>query len=229
MDGGGIDGMMKYECKYIKDEIAIDGDIEKPIWQQADVLDFYIPVTGEKAKSKTEGRLLWSDHYLYVGFKAYDKDLFGYHTAHDATTCEDDVLEIFFKTNPAMEPYHNFEINVLNAVYDAYNLRRKTAGSHRRWSKWNCAGLKSAVTMKGTLNDYHDQDEWWQLEVAIPFRSLHIQRGSSPQPGDSWLFHLSRYDYSIYLEDGCELSSTAKLQEVDFHRYEDWDRLVFVK
>ncbi len=77
--------------------------------------------------------------------------------------------------------------------------------------------MKSAVTWKGTLNDYRDQDEWWQLEVVIPFQSLHLQRGSSPQSGDRWLFHLSSYDYSIYLENGGELNFTAKLDVASGH------------
>lgn len=37
------------------------------------------------------------------------------------------------------------------------------------------------------------------------------------------------YDYSVYLPDGVELRSCAPLTEVNFHRYEDWIPLKFVK
>ena len=60
------------------------------------------------------------------------------------------------------------------------------------------------VHIEGTLNDHEDEDEFWQLEAAIP------------EPGDEWLFHLSRYDYSVYLPEGVELSSWPPYQRFSF-------------
>ncbi|MCK4416917.1 MAG: hypothetical protein KAV99_01965 [Candidatus Latescibacteria bacterium] len=54
-------------------------------------------------------------------------------------------------------------------MYDAFNIRRQTAGGDHRWSKWDCEGLKVGVHIEGTLNNPEDEDEYWQLEVAIPF------------------------------------------------------------
>lgn len=52
-------------------------------------------------------------------------------------------------------------------------------------------GLKSAVVIKGTLNNYGDIDDYWQLEVAIPFGDLSMLEGRPPVAGDEWLFHLA--------------------------------------
>jgi hypothetical protein len=218
-----------YECRYINTSITIDGDFDKPIWRKAEPIKFFLPVTYDQPQSHTEAGLLWDDNYLYAGFKAYDKDIFAYNTERDSSTCNDDVLEFFFKTNPNEEPYYNFEINALNTVYDAFNLRRHAAGGGHRWKRWDCAGLKSAVKIKGTINDPSDEDEYWSLEIAIPFSSLNIGRkiGDHPVEGREWTFHLARYDYSVYLKTGVELSSSARLSIVDFHKYEDWGRLVF--
>jgi hypothetical protein len=106
---------------------------------------------------------------------------------------------------------------------------RRTAGGDHRWSKWNCESLKLGVEIKGTLNNWKDKDEYWQLEVAVPFRDLPTLGGQIPESGDTWLFHLARYDYSVYLPEGVELSSSSPLSKVDFHRYEDWLPLKFVK
>jgi hypothetical protein len=188
-----------------------------------------LPVTHEEPLSKTEGRILWDDRCLYVGFKAHDKDIFSYFTERDSRTCDEDVLEVFLKPDAAKDPYYNFEINAINTVYDALNLKRGAGGSdHHRWSRWDCAGLKSAVFIQGTLNDPSDVDEFWQLEVAIPFAGLPTLTGP-PRVGDRWLFHLARYDYSVYLPEGVELSSCAPLTRVDFHRYEHWISLHFVR
>ena len=219
-----------YDCHYTAEPIKIDGRLDEPAWQRAGLVDFRIPVTLEKPVSKTEGRLLWDEHYLYAAFKAYDKDIFGYLTDPDSTTCNEDVLEIFLKTDPQRDPYYNFEINALNTVYDAFNVKRNAGGpDHHRWSRWNCMGLKSAVVIEGTLNDHEDVDEYWQLEVAIPFNDLSTLAGRVPVFGDEWLFHLARYDYSVHLDNGVELSSCAPCSEVAFHRYEDWITLRFVR
>jgi len=220
-------GESSYSCRFTSDPIRIDGFLDEPAWQSARPLDFILPVTFESPISRTEARLLWDEHYLYVGFKAYDKDIWGYHTERDAYTYEEDALEIFLKTNPEKEPYYNFEINALGTVYDAFNVRRDAAGGDHRWSKWDCKGLRVGIHIDGTLNNWEDEDEYWQMEVAIPFADLPDLKGEVPKPGDRWLFHLARYDYSVYLPEGVELSSCARLSRVDFHRYEDWLTLRF--
>ena len=219
-----------YDCHYTARPIKIDGQLNEPQWRQADLVNFRIPVTLKDPLSKTEGRLLWDEHYLYVAFKAFDKDIYSYFTERDSPTCHEDVLEVFIKTHPEKEPYYNFEINALNTVYDAFNIKRNAGGEdHHRWSRWNCNGLKSAVLINGTLNDPKDIDEYWQLEVAIPFDELPTLESRPPVAGDEWSFHLGRYDYSVYLPDGVELSSCAPCSEVNFHRYEDWITLRFVR
>ena len=219
-----------YLCRYAPEPINVDGELNEPAWQKAAVLDFFIPVTGAKPESRTEGRVMWDRNYLYVGFKAYDKDIWGYYTERDSQTCNEDVLEVFLKTDVNQEPYYNFEINALGTVYDAFNIKRGAGGEdHHRWSRWNCRGLKVAVKIQGTLNNREDVDEYWQMEAAIPFAALTTMKNRAPAENDVWLFHLSRYDYSVYLPKGVELSSCARLTEVDFHRYEDWLKLQFVR
>ncbi|OGV63706.1 MAG: hypothetical protein A3K19_17080 [Lentisphaerae bacterium RIFOXYB12_FULL_65_16] len=214
-------------CGFSTGPIVIDGALDDAAWQQAPVIsDFTVPVTHVEPVNRTEARILWDQDCLYVAFKTYDQDIWGLFTARDAATYNEDVLEIFFKTAPAMEPYYNFEINALGTVYDAFQYRAR-AGMGHRWSKWDCAGLKVATQVQGTLNNYDDVDEYWQLEVAIPFAALPTLQGRAPQAGDHWSFHLARYDHSVYLEAGQELVSCARLTQRSFHRYEDWLVLVF--
>jgi len=217
-----------YSCCYTDESLVIDGHLTEKAWQKAKVLDFLIAGTGRPAVSKTEGRILWSKKYLYVGFKAYDRDIWGYLTKRDSGTCREDVLEFFFKTDPKAEPYYNFEINALGTVYDAFTVKKRAGGGDgHRWFMWNCKGLKVGIQIKGTLNNYQDEDEYWQMEVAIPFASLPTLNGQPPKIGDTWTFHLARYDYSVYLENGVELSSCARMEKVDFHDVDAWRPLKF--
>lgn len=222
-------GRTIYECRFVREEIPIGGEVASKLWKNAAPAKFYVPLTHADPISNTEAGVLWSENCLYTFFRAYDKDIFAYHTERDSTTCQDDVLELFFKTRLNKEPYYNFEINALATVYDAYNLKSdEKAGGSRRWSKWNCEGLKVAARIQGTLNDPTDVDEYWELEIAVPFASLDLGGKSRPEPADEWLCHLARYDYSVYLPEGCELSSTARLNKVNFHLCEEWNCLRFV-
>jgi len=216
-----------YSATFTSEPIAIDGKLDEAAWQRADMISvFMAPATYEPAVSRTEARILWDANGLYVAFKAYDKDVWGYFEAHDDMACREDVLEVFLQPDPVRETYYNFEMNVKGVCLDGYHVKPRS-GMGRRWTLWDCPGLTIATSVEGTLNNWQDEDSYWQLEVAIPFASLPSLDGKAPSAGDVWAFHLSRYDYSVYLEESPELTSCAPLSEVSFHLYEDWVPLVF--
>lgn len=219
-----------YPCRYTDSPVKLTGLLDDPAWKKAQSLVFYVAATGEAPISKTEGKILWDENYLYVGFKAYDKDIWSYFTQRDDPTCLEDVLEIFFKTNPNADPYFNFEINALGTIYDAFSLKGGAGGGdNHRWRRWDCEGAVVKIFIKGELNNPEVIDEYWQMEVAIPFAQLPTLKGNSPNAGDVWSFHLARYDYSIHLPEGVELSSCTRLSQVNFHNSADWLPLVFEK
>ena len=220
-----------YSCIFTTDTIKIDGTLDEPAWQKAEVLNFIIPITGEKPLSITEGKILGDNKYLYIGFKAYDKDIWGYFTKRDSSTYQEDVLEIFFKSDSEEKSYYNFEINALGTIYDAFIEKNKSAGGGigQRWARWNCKNIKIKTKISGTLNNCYDVDECWVMEVRIPFTSLPTLKGRIPAPEENWLFLLGRYDYSVYLPEGRELSTCAHLSKINFHYYNDWVKLKFKK
>lgn len=65
---------------------------------------------------------------------------------------------------------------------------------------WNCPGMKTAVTINGTLNDPYDVDQGWTVEVAVPFAALRQFAGEKacpPRKGDCWRVMLAR-EYRPY-------------------------------
>lgn len=221
-----------YPCHFTSVPVEVDGFLNEPAWQKAPIVNFKTPKTLQPPLSRTEARALYDDKYLYVGFKAYDKDICAHKKERDSATCNDDVLEIFIKPDPVLhpnrpDPYYDFEINPLGTIFDAFVKKRSTTANFSQWSIWNCRGLKTAIQVKGTISNWQDFDEYWILEAAIPFAELSSLKGSTPKKGDVWLFNLTRYDYSVYLPDSVELSSYAPLSIADFHRYEEWAKLKF--
>ena len=71
------------------------------------------------------------------------------------------------------------------------------------------------------------KDKGWVVEGRIPWEAFK-PTGGRPKPGDRWKFALCRFDYSVAF-DRPELSSSAPLTQADFHRYEDYGELTFVK
>ena len=216
-----------YACPFSESPITVDGVINEPVWEKAKPIPFVVPVSFKAPISRTEARMVYDRDSLYVAFKACDEDIWGILTERDSATYTEDVLEIFFKTHPDKDPYFIFEMNVRNAVMDAYVRKRNAAGSIMRWSQWDCAGIKMASKVKGTVNNWTDRDEYWTLEVAIPFASIPTLGGNVPVKGAHWIFNLGRFDYSIYLPKGQELTASAPLSAVSFHLFEDWTELVF--
>jgi len=208
---------------------TIDGKLDEACWQRASVItNFLVPEVLTAPLSPTEARILWDKDYLYVAFRAADKDVWGYFEKRDDGTCQEDVLEVFIQPDPAAGHYYNFEMNALGTALDGFIPGGKR-GLIRRGVLWNCAGLKTGAQVQGTLNDWRDKDTGWTLEVAIPFAELPSLNGAAPKAGDVWRFHLARYDYSVHLpKDGTELTSCAPLSKVNFHLHEEYIPLRFV-
>ena len=53
---------------------------------------------------------------------------------------------------------------------------------------WNIEGLKTGVSIKGTLNDSRDIDSCWTVEIAMPWTSLGVyaHKQIPPADGDQW-------------------------------------------
>lgn len=218
------------KCVYTKKPIKIDGHLSELAWKLAEPLDFHSIETAGAPISKTVGRVLWDDKYLYIGYRAYDKDIWAYSTKRDSWCYQEDCLEAFFKTDPDKEPYYNMEINALGTIHDSFTYKKGAGGEdNHRWIQWNCAGLKIGTFVKGTLNNPYDVDQYWQREMAIPFADLPTLKGMTPKPGDKWKILLGRYDYSVYLDKGEEISSCVPHKVDDFHDSHNWVTLEFVK
>src|SRR5581483_8778607 len=70
---------------------------------------------------------------------------------------------------------------------DERGVSKKFTGD---WS-FTAKGMKCAVKVKGTVGNSNDKDEYWQVEVMIPFADLSQP---TPKPGDVWRGNFFRYN-----------------------------------
>ena len=175
--------------------IKIDGDLDEPVWAKAARLQPFFKNDGSGQESEhTELRLWYDDQALYLGWTCQDVDIQATFTNRDSKFWEEEVVE-FFVTAKDLNRYFELQWNPLNGVFDAIidnDLDEKGVSKsfHGDWS-YTARGMQSAVKVKGTVSDSSDKDEFWQVEVRLPFADLGQ---SAPKPKDVWRANFFRFN-----------------------------------
>lgn len=205
--------------------IVIDGRLDEPAWFAApDVGKFVFPWYQSGKKEQTVAKMLWDDTHLYVAFLCEDAHIWAEHTERDSAVWKDDTVEVFTAPNPDRpEAYFNIEMNVLGIFLDQFHP--KGAGVPLE-EEWNGEGIQIKTSIVGTLNDDSDEDQFWILEAAIPFKNFAgIAKHIPPKEGDVWHVGLNRLggktneQYSQW-----SASTTPKPQ---FHAPDDFGYVTF--
>jgi hypothetical protein len=157
----------------------IDGILDDPVWRLAPVLDGFVqvyPAEGRPASERTEVRILYDDHALYVSFRCFDS-----HAAEieprlgrrDDLPESDDVVV-------ALDP--------LLSRRSAYLFQVNSAG-----------GRADGITVDGEDINFNWDGVWesrthldsqgWTAEFEIPFATLRFPR----TPVQTWGFHVRRH------------------------------------
>src|SRR6266850_541212 len=196
---------------------VIDGELNEQVWAKAVLLQpFFQSAGGEPEREHTQVRLWYDDNALYLGWTCQDVDIQATFTNRDSKFWEEEVAE-FFLSPKELSHYFELQWNPLGGVCDATikneldekGLSRNFDGD---WS-YTAKRMKSAVKVKGTVNDSSDKDEFWQVEVMIPFSDLGQ---TTPKAGDVWRGNFYRYNRTKRLPP--ELLSWSPTRLPGFHQ-----------
>ena len=189
-----------YQCLKADKPIDIDGKLDEKEWAKAPWTDDFIDIEGPDhaaPKFRTRIKLLWDDTYLYVAAQMEEPDVEAKLTQHDSIIFRDNDFELFLKPLAAESGYFEFEINALNTGWDLYLTKPYREGG-RADSSWDSEGLKTAVTVQGTLNHPNDKDTGWTVEIALPWKGfLTRQSVPVPQSGTVWRANFSRVEWKV--------------------------------
>lgn len=108
-----------YTCHRAKKEFHLDGNINKPFWEDAPYTDEFLDIQGSHMplpRFVTRAKMLWDDENLYVAADLAGDEIWGHLTERDSVIYFDNDFEIF--VDPDFDTYHyyEFEMNVLNTV-----------------------------------------------------------------------------------------------------------------
>src|SRR5215831_6399661 len=199
---------------------VIDGRLDDEVWRSASAVELVRSLDGGKPSLKTVARLAYDDENLYVAFDCEDPDVWGTLRRRDDPIYTEEAVEIFIDADGDGKTYNEIEVSPNNTVFDAYFPARRQ-GMDTSWD----SGVKSAVLVRGTLNDPSDRDKGWTVEMRIPFARLHSVPHVPPQPGDRWRFNL----YRLEMPDrkNAQGQAYSPLFVGDFHAVDRFAWLVF--
>lgn len=187
-----------YAANKIKSPITIDGKANEADWANAPWTSSFIDIEGPQKttpKFKTRTKMLWDDEQLYIYAELEEPHIWGDITQHDAIIYHNNDFEIFIKPFEHQPFYYEIEVNSLNTIMDLMMPKAYRLGGDALMH-WDTKGLKSAIHTEGTINDPRDKDQYWAVEMAIPFRSLLTYASHAKPKVDSyWRINFSRVQW----------------------------------
>lgn len=217
--------MPTYRCRKTRRAPALDGRIDRTVWDQAEPASLVLTHTGKPPKQATEVRMLYDDRFLYVAFHCIDSDVWAALPHHDDPICREEVVEIFIDPTRGQRSYIEIEVSPHNVVYDLYVLNDARSPKVRVLAEWDCLDLRTAVHIEREMTPKGRRSKYWNCEMAIPFHQMHDAPNLPPKPGDQWRLNLYRIDRAPRRDEYSAFSPTGVL---NFHRPDKFGEVVFL-
>ncbi|WP_224245871.1 carbohydrate-binding family 9-like protein [Hyalangium gracile] len=180
----------EYKAHRAKKAPVLDGVLDDEAWKEATAVVLQGSFDGRAVNLRTEARLAYDDANLYVSFDAEDPDIWGTLLKRDDPIYNEEVVEVFLDANADGRTYNELQVSPHNVIFDAYFPARRQ-GMDTGWD----SGMKTAVKVRGTLDNPSDRDERWTVEMQIPFARLAEVPNVAPKKGDRWRFNLYRLEH----------------------------------
>ncbi len=145
--------------------VKVDGQLDDAAWRNAVILtgfSQYTPVDGIPAADSTEVLVMYSDHEMYFGIRAYEAHgaVHATHADRDKIASDDHVQLLLDTFNDRRRAY-SFAINPLGVQSDG--MFADASGTD--------LSPDFQYESKGRLTDYG-----YEIEVRIPFKTLRYQQ-----------------------------------------------------
>ena len=207
---------LSYEVRFTGEKMTLDGHAHEKSWALApaiELTDRHYPGLMAIDSVSTRVKAVWNDKGLMVLYQCLDADIQATVTERDGRVYTDDTVELFLDPDMDGTNYLQVAINPRSARRD---LLIPEAGGQTATLSWD-PGCVNAVYAEGTLTDRSDRDEWWTVELFLPWsglgrkaldlswesddvthevnaRDVLGEQAVPPEPGDRWKANFNRFD-----------------------------------
>lgn len=140
-----------YTCFRIKEQIKIDGDLDKFPWNIApQSTPFVDMVTGAPAFLETRCAALWDDFNLYIAFRIEEPNIQAQMTKRDSRVYLENDVEVFIGGQGC---YYEFQINARGTIYEVFYIWQD---AYKKGSRFDIPGfdlLSGTVDVIGGFQD----------------------------------------------------------------------------
>jgi hypothetical protein len=231
---------LNYICHRASGPVQIDGRLDKPVWEAVPWTSEFVDIEGDvrpRPRFQTRAKMLWDDDYFYIAAWLEEPHIWATLTEHDSVIFQDNDFEVFIDPDGDNHQYYEIEINALNTEWDLRLVKPYRDGGPAL-NEWEIPGLKTAVTIDGTLNDPTNEDRGWSVEMALPWSVLaeFANCPCPPRDGDQWRVNFSRVEWDIEIVDGTYRKIPGRAEHnwvwspqgvIDMHRPERWGTVQF--
>ena len=207
---------LSYEVRFTDERMTLDGHARESSWALAPTIELTDRhYTGLMAIDSVSTRVkaLWNDKGLMVLYHCLDAHIQAEVTERDGRVYTDDTVELFLDPDMDGTNYLQVAVNPRSARRD---LLIPEAGGRTSTLSWD-PGCVNAVYAEGTLTDRSDRDEWWTVELFLPWSGLDRkalelswesddvtyelnatdvlgEQAVPPKAGDRWKANFNRFD-----------------------------------
>ena len=176
--------------------ISIDGRLDEPDWARAATFTGVYRFNEKTLLSgpKTTWGILWDDSNLYFSFDCYDSDIVAPAYKRDDMVYNDDCVEVFLLPDIRFRTFWEIVVSPSGSIFDSVECKRAQLWGSDLDPSQNMNGLKTGITVRGTLNKSDDTDQGYTVEICGPFKELPGYTRTGPKTGDRLHFMLVRLD-----------------------------------
>ena len=192
-----------YIAYHTSESLEIDGKDADAAWNKVEWTNLFIDIEGVKKPAyKTQAKMLWDDTYFYILAKMEEPQVWADITDHDAIIFHNNDFEVFVDPQGDAQNYYEIEVNALNTIWDLF-ITKPYRENNVVLNDWTATGMKTAISIDGTLNNPKDTDKGWTVEMAIPwdvFKTAYFHKNVPKD--DFWRVNFSRVNWDHDITDG---------------------------
>lgn len=172
-------------------------------------------------KPKVDGKLCYSDEYLFVNFKSFEKDITANRTRINEPVHKDSCVELFINLFPnKTKKYFNFEINALGVIFVAFGTTKER--SVLPVEEIEKIQIHSIINKQSIGDCRHD---YWEIFYKIPFNIFEKYYESKFEACEAKVNFYKCGDESLFEHYG--VWNNIESSKPNFHLPDYFGKLIF--